>query len=190
MATVATVYTVDRHVRTPEEVFPPPGPHRVPLPPRPSLASKRVWASVEEEMEDVVKAMFLEAASRDPEHAREWVVVLDGNEQQIRLVHEAAKAAGVRITVILDVIHVLEYVWAAGLALNPDDRPGTSAFKVSRSVPKQTGSRDVGLVKMLGPLGSRFPWTAGMLLVSFQNHRLGNLEEQREILGIGEVAEL
>ena len=71
MATVATVYTVDRHVRTPQEVFPPPGPHRVPPPPRPNLASKRVWASVEEEMEDVVAAMFLEAASRDPEHARE-----------------------------------------------------------------------------------------------------------------------
>jgi len=64
-----------------------------------------------------------------------------------------------------------------------------SAFKVSLPVPEQTGSRDVGLVKMLGPLGSRFPWTAGMLLVSFQDHRLGDLDEQREILGIGEVAE-
>ena len=131
MATVATVYTVDRHVRTPEEVFPTPGPHRVPPPPRPSLASKRVWASVEEKMEDVVDAMFFEAGSRDPEHAMDWVVVLDGNEQQIRLVQQAATAAGVTITVILDVIHVLEYVWAAGLALNPDDRPGTESWVLS-----------------------------------------------------------
>ena len=104
MATVATIYAVDRHVRSPEEVFPEPGPRRTPPAPRPSPASKRVWASVEQEMEDVVNEMFLEAQSRDPRHAMEWVVVVDGNEQQIRLVQQAAKAARVTITVILDVI--------------------------------------------------------------------------------------
>ncbi len=128
MATVATIYEVGRHVRSPEEVFPAPGPRRAPTPPRPRPASKRVWASVEQEMDDVVEAMFLEAQSRDPQHAQEWVVVVDGNEQQIRLVQEAAKAAGLTITVVLDVIHVLEYVWAAGLALHPDDRPGTESW--------------------------------------------------------------
>lgn len=131
MSTVATVYTVGRHVRTPEEVFPAPGPRQVPAPPRPSPDGKRVWASVEQEVEDVVDAMFLEAESRDPQRDLEWVVVVDGNEQQIRLVQQAAKAAGVTITVILDVIHVLEYVWAAGLALHPDDRPGTESWVLS-----------------------------------------------------------
>jgi hypothetical protein len=131
MATVATIYAVDRHVRSPEEVFPAPGPRRAPPTPRPRPAGKRVWASVEQEMKDVVDEMFLEAQSRDPRHAMEWVVVVDGNEQQIRLVQQAAKAAGVTITVILDVIHVLEYVWAAGLALHPDDRPGTESWVLS-----------------------------------------------------------
>lgn len=131
MATVATIYAVGRHVRSPEEIFPEPGPRRTPPAPRPSPARKRVWASVEQEMEDVVDEMFLEAQSRDPQHVREWVVVVDGNEQQIRLVQEAAKAADVSITVILDVIHVLEYVWAAGLALHPDDRPGTERWVLS-----------------------------------------------------------
>lgn len=131
MATVATVYTAGRHARSPEDVFPPPGPHRAPPAPRPRPAGKRVWASVEQEVQDVVDRMFLEAESRDPEHVLEWVVVLDGNEQQIRLVQEAANAAGVRITVILDVIHVLEYIWAAGLALHPDDRPATESWVLS-----------------------------------------------------------
>ena len=65
-----------------------------------------------------------------------------------------------------------------------------SAFKVSLSVPEQAGSRDVRLVKILGPLGPWFPGAAGVLLVSFQVSRLRNLEEQREMRSIGEVAEL
>ena len=69
MATVATIYAVGRHVRSPEEIFPEPGPRRSPPAPRPSPARKRVWASVEQEMEDVVDEMFLEAQSRDPQHA-------------------------------------------------------------------------------------------------------------------------
>lgn len=131
MATVATIYEVGRHVRTPEDVFPSPGPRREPRTPRPRPVHKRVWASVEQEMEDVVDAMFLEAESRDPERGKEWVVIVDGNEQQIRLVQAAAKAAGVTITLILDVIHVLEYVWAAGLALHPADRCGTESWVLS-----------------------------------------------------------
>lgn len=132
MSTVATIYAVARHIRTAEDVFPQPGPRQAPSTPRPSPARKRVWASVEEEVEAVVAEMFREAQSRDPGHAQEWVVLVDGNEQQIRLVTQAAKAAGVTITVILDVIHVLEYIWAAGLALHPGDRTGTESWVLSR----------------------------------------------------------
>ena len=131
MATVATIYSVDRHLRTPQDVFPPPGPRRTPPLPRPAPVNKRVWATVEQEVEDVVDAMFLEAESRDPQHALEWVAVLDGNAQQIRLVTQAAKKARVNVTVLLDIIHVLEYVWAAGLALNPADRPATERWVLS-----------------------------------------------------------
>ena len=126
MAAVATVYGVNRNVRTPEDVFPPPGPRRAPTPPRPRPVQKRVWASVEQEVEDVVEEMFLEAESRDQDHRLEWVLVVDGNEQQIRLVHDFAKAYGVTVTTIVDVIHVLEYVWAAGQALH---RKGTNSLE-------------------------------------------------------------
>lgn len=131
MATVATIYSVGRNVRTPQDVFPPPGPRRVPPLPRPAPLNKRVWASVEQEVEAVVDAMFLEAESRDPQHALEWVAVVDGNAQQIRLIKQAAKKARVNVTILLDIIHVLEYVWAAGLALNPGDRGATERWVLS-----------------------------------------------------------
>lgn len=132
MAVVAAVYTVDRHVRAPEDVFPPPGPRRAPPPKRPRPLNKRVWASVEEDVEPVVTEMFLEAQSRDPEHKREWVVVADGNEQQLRLVKQTAELEKVAITVILDVIHVLEYVWTAALTLHADNRDTLERWVLER----------------------------------------------------------
>ncbi len=119
MATVASVYNVDRHVRSPEEVFPRPGPNRFVLK-RPKLVNKRIWASVEEDVDEVVAEMFREAKSRDPKNKREWVVVVDGNKHQLRLIEEAAKAHKVKVTTIVDIIHVLEYVWTAGLALHAE----------------------------------------------------------------------
>ena len=56
---------------------------------------------------------------------REWVALVDGNEHQLRLLRRKAKQHGVRLeAIVVDVIHVLEYVWKAGLALEGE---GTTA---------------------------------------------------------------
>jgi len=118
MATVATVYGIDRFVRTPEEVFPSPAARPTPPGPRPRPFSKRVWASVEAEVSEVVEEMFQEATGRDPGRTREWVAVVDGNQHQLRLLRQKAKQhQGQLAAIVVDVIHVLEYVWKAGLAL-------------------------------------------------------------------------
>ena len=125
MATVATVYGIDRYVRTPEEVFPSPGPRPTPATARPRPVDKRVWASLEDEVAEVVEEMFQEATSRDPHRAREWVALVDGNDHQLRLLRRKAKQHGVNLAaIVLDIIHVLEYVWKAGLALQGE---GTTA---------------------------------------------------------------
>ena len=125
MAAVATVYGIDRYVRTPEEVFPSPGPRPTPTATRPRPVDKRVWASIEDEVAEVVEEMFSEAASRDPKRACEWVALVDGNEHQLRLLRRKAKQHGVAMAaIVVDVIHVLEYVWKAGLSLQGE---GTTA---------------------------------------------------------------
>src|SRR6516225_12029950 len=59
MASVAAVYTMERFVRTPEEVLPVSGkPREEPTRPRPE--HKRVWASLAHTPEEVVTAMFEE----------------------------------------------------------------------------------------------------------------------------------
>ncbi len=125
MASVATVYGIDRYVRTPEEIFPPPGPRPVAETPRPRPRDKRVWASLQYEVDEVVEEMFQEAMSRDPQCALEWVALVDGNKHQLRLLRRKAKQHGVQmVAIVIDIIHVLEYVWKAGLALHGE---GTTA---------------------------------------------------------------
>jgi hypothetical protein len=83
------------------------------------LKSKRVWASIEHSPQRVIDDAFDEAVRRDPDLRRRWVVLVDGNRDQLRRIKRAAQRVGVEIRIILDVVHVLEYLWKAGYAFNP-----------------------------------------------------------------------
>ena len=126
MATVAAVYAVAPFVRSPEDFLL----SLMPRQPaakakaktknraetaavRPRPVAKRVWASLEHEPAEVVAEAMLEAERHDPERVKRWVVLVDGAETQLDLVEAGAAAYGVDVTVILDIIHVVEYVWKA-----------------------------------------------------------------------------
>ena len=59
----------------------------------------------------------------DPEHSKDWVVLVDGGEHQLDCVLEFCGRHGGNSTVIVDVIHVLEYLWDAGRALFGEGTP-------------------------------------------------------------------
>lgn len=88
---------------------------------KPKPEAKRVSASLDKSVRQVVRDGFAEAQRRDPKHDKRWVVLLDGNEHQLEVVQAQARAQGVKITVIMDLIHVAGYLWAAGKVLRPDD---------------------------------------------------------------------
>jgi hypothetical protein len=84
--------------------------------------AKKLWASLEKPMKAVIEAGFAEGLRRDPEHQAEWVALVDGDPTQIDYIEKAAKASGVSVVIILDIIHVLEYLWKAAKALfDPED---------------------------------------------------------------------
>lgn len=123
MATVAAVYTVAPYVRTPEQV------QRAlaraehddeDLPRRPRPEHKRVWASLEKEPEEVLEEAFQEALDRDPGRKKSWVSVVDGEERQLDILESLAEKHGAQLTIVLDIIHVLEYLWKAGHALESE----------------------------------------------------------------------
>lgn len=71
-------------------------------------------------MQEVIDDAFAEALRRDPDHERRWVVLLDGNLDQIDRVKRAARSVGATITIVLDVVHVIEYLWRAAYAFHED----------------------------------------------------------------------
>jgi len=110
MAQVASVYNIDRNVRTAEQVAGTEEKSKE-QPPRP--VGKRVWASVEKEQDVVIENMFNEAQVRDPDHNMDWVVLIDGQLSQLARVETEGAKRNVKITIIIDVIHVIEYIWKA-----------------------------------------------------------------------------
>jgi len=118
-ATVAAVYTIAPFVRKPEDLVPENDGERAKLP-RPRPEKKRVWASLEKTPEEVIEKAFEEAAFRDPGHRKKWVALVDGNKAQIRILRRIAKERGIDLTIILDFVHVTEYLWSAGRAFHSE----------------------------------------------------------------------
>ena len=106
---------------------PPPAPPPAP-PPRPRAVNKWVTASVVDDAAEVITAVFAEAERRDPDHRRTWVALVDGNNHQIQRIHAEAKTRAVAVTVVIDLIHVLEYVWAAAWCFFPEGDPEAEAW--------------------------------------------------------------
>jgi len=71
----------------------------------------------------VVAAAFAEADRRDPRREATWIGLADGNKDQIRWMQAEAARRGVTLTIIIDFIHVLEYLWAAAWAFYPEASP-------------------------------------------------------------------
>lgn len=117
MATVASVYTINQYFRSPEDFKNDLDSIKTPEEtPRPKPLDKRVWASVEKPSEEVITEMFDEAIRRDPDKKKTWVALVDGAPHQIKLIKSEAKSRGISITIICDIIHVVEYLWKAAWA--------------------------------------------------------------------------
>ncbi len=94
-----------------------------PRPPGPRAKGKWVTASVARPAATVVAAIFAEAGRRDPDHARTWIALADGNLHQLRRIRAEAAARGITITILVDFIHVIEHLWDAAWSFHPEASP-------------------------------------------------------------------
>jgi hypothetical protein len=126
MATVAGIDHIDRHMRCPQTVARQFAPLRL-VPnrrnPAPKPVGKKRWASLEKPMKAVIEATFAEGRRRDPDQRAAWVVLVDGDPTQIDYSKKTANAYGVSVVMILDIIHVLEYLWKAAKAQFDPEAP-------------------------------------------------------------------
>ena len=132
IAQVAAVYTIAPFVRSAEDIIRDLRPADVPAPVRPRPEGKRVWASLATEPAEVIADAFLDAASRDPTRQKRWVVLVDGNVDQMARVTAAATRHRVTVTIVLDLIHALEYLWKAAYVFHPEGSRDAEAWVSER----------------------------------------------------------
>jgi hypothetical protein len=140
MAELACVYDAVPVPRTPQDVISTPaqkrrkkkaqaakpeGRHK---PREPQARGKWLTASVTDDIPAVIAAAFDEAERRDPQHKREWVVLVDGNSTQIEAVTAEAASRGVAVTIVIDFIHVLEYLWKAAWSFFDKGKPASEEW--------------------------------------------------------------
>jgi hypothetical protein len=130
MAEVVGVFDCVPAVRTAEDILPEPGHDARP---GPRTTGKWLTASVVDDAAEVIGAMFDEATRRDPAHRRPWICLLDGNAHQIDRVVAEATDRGVTVTIIVDFIHVLEYLWGAVWCLHPKGDPAAESWVRQRA---------------------------------------------------------
>ncbi len=134
MATVAAVYTIDPFPRCAEDVMANLRPVRDSAEriARPKPQHKRVWASLERTSAEVIEDAFIEALSRDPERQKRWVVCVDGARHQLDLIRSTAKRMNVEVTIVIDLIHVIEYLWKAAHVLGSEGTAATERWVQER----------------------------------------------------------
>src|SRR6266545_2853458 len=123
MAEVAAVYDLTPVARTVADILPDADDERPAPHPAPAAAGKWLCASVTDDAAAVIAAGFDEADRRDPDHQRAWVALVDGNAHQIDRIRAEAHARNVVVAVVVDFIHVLEYVWKAAWCFHPEGDP-------------------------------------------------------------------
>ena len=128
MAEVGAVYEIEPVPRTPADIMPATDAEREAASEAPAAKNKWLCASVTDDAAEVVGRIFDEAARRDPDHQRSWVALVDGNNHQIDRITKEAKQRNVKVTIVVDFIHVLEYLWGSAWCFFKEGDPAAEQW--------------------------------------------------------------
>ncbi len=129
MAEVGCVYDATPAARTPAGIIvTTAGADRQRGQPGPTARGKWLVASVVRDTAEVITQIFDEARRRDPQHRRRWVALVDGNTHQIDRIHTQARTRGVDVTIVVDFVHVLEYLWKAAWCFFTEGDPAAEQW--------------------------------------------------------------
>ena len=117
--------------RTPEQVMRP-GPGAGKKAPR---AQDRWYACDITAGRDVtIGKIFDEADRRDPGHRRTWIALVDGDVYQLGLIQAQAAARGITLIILVDFIHVLEYLWKTAWCFHAPRDPAMEDWVIAQGL--------------------------------------------------------
>jgi hypothetical protein len=118
MVEVGAVYQITPCPRSPADLLAPAGQKTTPAP---TAKNKWLTASLVDDTATVIGQVFDEACRRDPEH-QQTCLALAGNVCQIKQITSQAKERGMDVTILIDIIGVIEYLNSAGKCFFTDDQ--------------------------------------------------------------------
>lgn len=136
MAALACVYDAAPAPRRPYDVIAVPGGRAGQREVRhgPHAQAKWLTGSVARDAAEVIRAAFGQAEARDRQHARPWVVLVDGDRHQIELIQAEAARRKAEVRLVLDLVHVLEYLWAAAWCFHARDDPAAEDWVAAQAL--------------------------------------------------------
>jgi hypothetical protein len=149
LAEVGAVYDAAPAPRRAVDVLPATDDQRASAIAGPVAKNKWLTASLEHDAAEVVGQVFDEAERRDPDHQRVWVALVDGNNHQISRIHAEARSRGAPVTIQVDFVHVIEYLWKAAWSFHAEGDPAAEAWvrRHARAVLDGRATRVAGQIR-------------------------------------------
>jgi hypothetical protein len=103
-----------------------------------------------------IARIFGEADRRDPAHQRTWIALADGDIYQIGLFQAQAARRGITLVILVDFIHVLEYLWKAAWCFHPPRDPAMEDWVIAQGLDILHG-RVADVTGRIGQLAAAHP---------------------------------
>jgi hypothetical protein len=164
IAETACVFDVIPRARTPEQVM---ASHhgggdggtgsKAEDKPAPEAVSRRYRVDIAADRSAAISWLFDEAERRDPGHGRDWIALVDGDNHQIRLIEAEAAGRGVTgLVILIDLVHVMQYLWKAAWALHAPRDPAIETWTIAQALEILHG-RAAGVIARITQLAGQHP---------------------------------
>ena len=139
--------------RTPEQVIrPDPGTAKT----MPRAENRWYACDITAGRDVTIGKVFDEAGRRDPGHLRTWIALVDGDVHQLGLIQAQAAARGITLTILIDFIHVLEYLWKTAWCFHAPRDPAMEDWVIAQGLDILHG-RVTDVIARIGQLAAEHP---------------------------------
>jgi hypothetical protein len=122
--------------------------------------------------------VFAEADRRDAGHQRTWIALVDGDVCQLDWIQAQAAARGITVTILIDFIHVLEYLWKAAWCFHAPRDPAMEDWVTAQGLDILHG-RVGDVIERIRRLAAQHPPRPGSEHAKIIRKTLSYLENKR-----------
>jgi hypothetical protein len=125
-------------------------------PARPHAVNRWYACDITAGRDVTISKVFDEADRRDPGHQRTWIALADGDIYQLGLIRAQAAARGITLAILVDFIHVPEYLRKAAWCFHAPRDPAMEDWVIAQALDILHG-RTGEVIARIGQLAAEHP---------------------------------